>query len=140
MSLTSLELAGSFFTFTLYLYSLFFTAQPWKSKVRIITKIESSINMKVKVSQLCPTLCNPTGYTVHGILHSRILEWVAFPFSKGSNPGLLHCRWILNQLSHKESPRILEWVFYPFSSVSSIPSNQTRASCIPGGFFTNYLT
>ena len=140
MSLTSLELAGSFFTFTLYLYSLFFTAQPGKSKVRIITKIESSINMKVKVSQLCPTLCNTMGYTVHGILHSRILEWVAFPFSKGSNPGLLHCRWILNQLSHKESPRILERVFYPFSSVSSIPSNQTRASCIPGGFFTNYLT
>ena len=24
------------------------------------------------------------------------------------NPGLPHCRWILYQLSHKESPRILE--------------------------------
>ena len=27
-----------------------------------------------------------------------------------SNSGLLHCRWILHQLSHKGSPRILEWV------------------------------
>ena len=24
------------------------------------------------------------GYTVHGILQARILEWVAFPFSRGS--------------------------------------------------------
>ena len=28
-------------------------------------------------------------YTVHGILHARILEWVAVPFSRGSsNPGI----------------------------------------------------
>ena len=40
--------------------------------------------MKVKVVQSCPTLCNPTDYTVHGILQARILEWVAFPFSRGS--------------------------------------------------------
>ena len=31
-----------------------------------------------------------------------------FP-TQGSNPGLLHCRQILNQLSHQGSPRILEW-------------------------------
>ena len=37
-----------------------------------------------------------------------------FP-TQGSNPGLLHCRWILYQLSHKGNPRILEWVTYPFS-------------------------
>ena len=40
---------------------------------------------KVKVAQLCPTLCNPTDYTVHGILQARILEWVSFPFSRGSS-------------------------------------------------------
>ena len=33
----------------------------------------------------------------------------------GIVPGLLHCRWILYQLSHKGSPRILEWAAYPFS-------------------------
>jgi len=38
---------------------------------------------KVKVTHLCPTLCNPTDYTVHGILQARILELVAFPFSRG---------------------------------------------------------
>ena len=37
-----------------------------------------------------------------------------FP-TQGSNPGPPHWRWILYQLSRKESPRILEWVAYPFS-------------------------
>ena len=37
----------------------------------------------VKVTQSCPTLCDPMGYTVHGILQARILEVVAFPFSRG---------------------------------------------------------
>ena len=36
-----------------------------------------------------------------------------FP-TQGLNPGLLHCRQILYQLSHKGSPRILEWVACPF--------------------------
>ena len=40
---------------------------------------------KVKVVQLCPTLCNLMDYTVHGILQARILEWGAFPFSRGSS-------------------------------------------------------
>ena len=35
--------------------------------------------MKVKVTQLCPTLCDLMDYTVHGILQARILKWVAFP-------------------------------------------------------------
>ena len=41
--------------------------------------------VKVKVAQLCPTLCNPMVYTVHEILQARILEWVNFPFSRGSS-------------------------------------------------------
>ena len=39
---------------------------------------------EVKVTQSCPTLCNPTDCTVHGILQARILEWVAYSFSRGS--------------------------------------------------------
>ena len=39
----------------------------------------------MKVSQSCPTLCNSMDYTVHGILLARILEGVAFPFSRGSS-------------------------------------------------------
>ena len=99
--------------------------------------------MNVKVAQSCPTLCNPMDYTVYGILQARFLEWVAlsllqgiFP-TQGSNPGLLHCRWVLYQLSHKGTPRILEWVAYPFSRGSSQPRNQTGVSCIAGRFFTN---
>ena len=39
----------------------------------------------VKVAQSCPTLCDPMEYTVHGILQASVLEWVAFPFSRGSS-------------------------------------------------------
>ena len=43
---------------------------------------------KVLVAQSCLTLWdpmdyNPPGSSVHGILQAEILEWVAFPFSKG---------------------------------------------------------
>ena len=31
------------------------------------------------------SVCNPVDYTVHGILQVSILEWVAFPFSRGSS-------------------------------------------------------
>ena len=102
--------------------------------------------VKVKVAQSCPPLCDPTDYVVHGILQARILEWVAFPFSRGIfptqglNPGLPHCRRILYQMSHKGRPRILEWVAYPFSKGSSQPSNWTGVSCIAGGFFTSWPT
>ena len=41
--------------------------------------------VKVKVTQSCPTLCDPMDYIVHGILQARILEWVAFTFSRGSS-------------------------------------------------------
>ena len=39
--------------------------------------------VKVKVAQPCLTLCDPMDYIVHGILQARILERVAFPFSRG---------------------------------------------------------
>ena len=44
-----------------------------------------NISELVKVAQLCPTLCNSMDYTVCGILQASILEWVAFPFSRGSS-------------------------------------------------------
>ena len=40
---------------------------------------------EVKVTQSFPTFGDPMDYTVHGILQARILEWVAFPSSKGSS-------------------------------------------------------
>ena len=46
--------------------------------------------LEVSVAHVCPTLCHPMdcgppGSSVHGILQERILEWVAFPFSRGSS-------------------------------------------------------
>ena len=46
---------------------------------------KGEVKVKVKVAQSCPALCNPVDYTVHGILRARILECVAFPFSRGSS-------------------------------------------------------
>ena len=69
-----------------------------------------NVKVKVWVAQLRLTLCDPTGCppgsSVHGILQARILEWVAFPVSRGffpsrgSNLGFLHSRQILYHLSH----------------------------------------
>ena len=53
------------------------------NKIQILK--EHLYYMKVKVTQLCPSLCDPMDYTGHGILQARILEWVAFPFSRGSS-------------------------------------------------------
>ena len=43
------------------------------------------IKVKVKVAQLCPTLCDPMDCILHGVLQARIVEWVAIPFSRGSS-------------------------------------------------------
>ena len=40
---------------------------------------------KVKVTHLCPTVCDPMDCILHGILQARILEWVACPLSRGSS-------------------------------------------------------
>ena len=56
--------------------------------------------MKVKgeseVAQLCPTPsdlmdCSLPGFSVHGILQARMLEWVAISFSTGVEPTNLMC-------------------------------------------------
>ena len=68
------------------------------------------------VAQSCPTLCDPMdysppGFSVHGILRTRILEWVAMPTSRRSSQargssdlGLPHCRQVLYRMSHQGSP------------------------------------
>ena len=48
-------------------------------------KIQHPFMMKVKVAQSCPTLCDPRGYAIHEVLKARMLEWAAFPFSRGSS-------------------------------------------------------
>ena len=98
--------------------------------------------MKVKVAQSCLTLWDPMDCSSWnspgqntGVGSLSLFRGI-FP-TQGSNPGLLHCRQILYQLSHQGSPRILEWVAYPSSRGSFWPKNWTRVSCIAGGFFIN---
>ena len=61
---------------------------PEKKKIRMIGKV------KVLVTQLCLTLCDPMdsslpGSSTHGILQARILEWVACPpLGDLPNPGV----------------------------------------------------
>jgi len=71
---------------------------------------------KVKVTQLCPTLCDPMDYTVHGILQARILEWVAFPFSRGSSQIL--------------QARILEWELFPSPGDLPNPGIEPRSPAL----------
>ena len=74
--------------------------QAWEDE---IMKAYLSLKSESEVAQSCPTLCDPVdcslpGFSVHGILQARILEWVIISFSRGifptqgSNPGLPHWR------------------------------------------------
>ena len=74
--------------------------------------------MKVKVAQSCLTLCNPMDYIYSpwnspgqntGVGNLSLLQRI-FP-TQGSNPGLMHCRQILYQLSHKGSNSYVGLVF-----------------------------
>ena len=67
------------------------------------------------VAKLCPTLCDPMGYSAPGssflgISQVKILEWVAISFSRGSsqfgesNLHLLHLEANSLPLSHQGSP------------------------------------
>ena len=54
------------------------------------TKLTLFLFRSVKVAQSCLTLWNYMDYSlpcssVHGLLQARILEWVTFPFSRGSS-------------------------------------------------------
>ena len=106
--------------------------------------------MPCLVTQLCLTLwphnCNPPGSSVHGDSPGKntrvgchaLLQGI-FP-TQGWNPGLPHCRQILDHLSHQGSPRILEWVAYTFATGSSRPRNRPRSPALQADsrFFTSW--
>ena len=59
---------------------------------------------KGKSRSWCLTLWDPRGYTVHGTLQARMLEWVAFPFSRRSSQPR-----DLTQVSHIASSFFTSW-------------------------------
>ena len=67
-----------------------------------------------------------------GVGSCSLLQGISNPGIEPRSPALQVDSY---HLSHKGSPRILEWVAYPFSSRSSQSRDQTRVSCIAGGFF-----
>ena len=100
--------------------------------------------IRVKVAQSCPTLCDPMDYSVHGVLQTRIPEWVVFPFSKGASQprdqtqtsrtaGGFFTSW-----GTREAQEYWSEEAYPFFSESSWPRHWTGVSCIADGVFTNW--
>ena len=58
-------------------------------KTKIIASGPIQVQVQVKITQFCltpckPMDCGPPVSSVHGILQARILEWVTYPFSRGS--------------------------------------------------------
>ena len=52
--------------------------------------MQMCLHVRAKSFQSCPTLCDPLdcgllGFSVHGILQARTVEWVAMPSSRGSS-------------------------------------------------------
>ena len=78
-------------------------------------------------------------FKAYGILQARILEWVVVPFSRGIfptqglNPGLQHCRWILNLLSHQGSPDLL-----PGNAEKALPTFHSQLNMAGSLFFRDH--
>ena len=100
----------------------------------------------MKITQSCPTLCNPIDYTAHRILQARILEWVAVPFSRRSSQSR---EWTqvsalqADSLAAEPLGKPKNTAVGSLSLLQGIPSqprNWTGVSCITGGFFTSRTT
>ena len=76
------------------------------------------------------------GCFLHGILQSRILEWVAIPFfrgiflTQGLNLDIPHSRQILYHLGHQGSPLMFTAALFTVakSDMTKPPSTAQRAS------------
>ena len=72
--------------------SLHFTLRqrPWPRGGCILVGVDGYTKVKMLLAHSCLTLCVPMdcslpGFSVHGILQARIVEWVVIPFSRGSS-------------------------------------------------------
>ena len=88
-------------------------------------------------AQSCPSFCDPMdcsppGSSIHGILHARILEWVAICYSRGSSEprdrNRISCRQILYHWAAWEAPYL--WYFLAKLSTSSVSNSEERFSSL----------
>ena len=77
----------------------------------------TTMKVKMKVTQSCPTLCDPVACSPWnspgqktGVGSLFLLQRI-FPI-QGLNPGLPHCRQVLYQLGHRGSPEISHIIVY----------------------------
>ena len=100
------------------------------------------------VAQSCLALCDPMDYgppnsSVYGILRARILEWVAYPFSRGSSqPRIKHRSPALQADSSPAepqgkpkntrvgSPSLLQQIF-PTQELNQLGSPALQADSLP---------
>ena len=54
----------------------------WESKIDTYTLKSESVSVQSRQTLCDPMDCSPPGFSVHGILQTKILEWVAIPFSR----------------------------------------------------------
>ena len=64
--------------------------RPSRTNIQKRCPFHHRMKSKSEVVQSCLTLCDPMdcslpGFSVHGILQARILEWVSISFSRGSS-------------------------------------------------------
>ena len=93
---------------------------------------------EAKVTQSCPTLCNPMDYTVHGIFQARILERLAFPLSSEtcmtsvqslSRVQLFETPWTV---AHQASlPITNSWSLLKLMSIKSVMPSNLLIICHP---------
>ena len=96
------------------MHNLFTSCYIWYKSINdFIQSSKCTLKCVMTKSESCSVVSDSLEFSRPecGVGRHSLLQGI-FP-TQGLNPGLLHCRWILYQLSHQGSPRILEWVAYP---------------------------
>ena len=81
IALTRQNFVGKVMSLLFNMLSRLVTTFLSRSKCLLISWLQS---LSTVILKSCLILCDSMDYTVHGILQARILECVAFPFSRGS--------------------------------------------------------
>ena len=90
ISFCNVQSTHKLITFTFFPYCFLYLTFLWDLFYFSFSWLSISFFVLAKSPQSCLTLCdlmdcNLPGSFVHGILQTRVLEWVAIPFSRGSS-------------------------------------------------------